>query len=347
MTKETRGIGKKRRKTALLLLAGMFSVCSAAYAVPEGAVRVGWAETSLSLPAYYTGTGLFLQDTLSLFPVQPTDSSTIQIKEESYTEVATDTLQTSLERDSLVEVVAADTLQAIAESDTLQEFSALDTLSVSDLPEGWRSQLPEGNLYGIPVTDTIRVAFRQGRSTLEEGFEANRMALARLRSLGSLPLMQKIHIVGSASPEGSVAWNRQLSKRRAEVLSDFLKREAGLPDSLVEYVYIGRDWPRLLRLAEADTLMPYQEEETAFLQEVVDSTAEGEDPAADNLGRLSRMEEGVPYQYMYANLFPELRRQQCVVRYEIPYVYRCDTVYIPTPVCVYDTLCVHDTLYIE
>ncbi|MCD7710086.1 MAG: DUF3575 domain-containing protein, partial [Porphyromonadaceae bacterium] len=270
--KETRGIGKKRRKTALLLLAGAFPFCSAVHAA---------SEPLLSLP--------------------------------------TDTAETAL--------------------------SLSDTLSVYDLPEGWRLRMPEGTLYGIPVTDTIQGAFRQGQTTLEEGFEANRMALARLRSLGSLPLLEKVSIVGSASLEGSVPLNWQLSKQRAETLSDFLKREAGLPDSLVEYGYVGRDWQRLLRLVEADSMVPYQKKMAALLRVVIDDTAEGEDLVLDDVEWLSRVGKGIPYQYMYKNFFPELRRQQCVVRYMMPYIVRRDTT--PTPVCVYDTLCVHDTLYIE
>lgn len=49
----------------------------------------------------------------------------------------------------------------------------------------------------------------------------------------SLFRLQRLEVVGAASPEGSIAFNRWLSERRAEVLFNYFGQLEQLPDSVM------------------------------------------------------------------------------------------------------------------
>ena len=107
--------------------------------------------------------------------------------------------------------------------------------------------------------DSVRVYFRQGRTDIDTGRHENAGALMKhmtWRFLTDGPdstfRINRILVVGGASPEGSVALNRWLSERRAERLYDRICRYYPLPDSLKTSVFLGRDWTGLYRLVQND-----------------------------------------------------------------------------------------------
>ena len=163
------------------------------------------------------------------------------------------------------------------------------------------------------VKDSVRIYFRQGRSTLDLSIRNNQDALRRIADslstsyADSMYRLEKIRVEGGASPEGSIPLNRKLSERRAETLFEYLSQYGELPDSLTVFHFIGRDWQGLLRLAEADRGLPDREETLDFLREVVRDSHNGERAEARNVERLARLAGGRPYRYMYRKLFPELR----------------------------------------
>ena len=100
--------------------------------------------------------------------------------------------------------------------------------------------------YGASITAqnhqdwqvSVRIYFKQGKinfiPTLRENQSAlNRIAdTMRITYADSAYQLRKILVVGGASPEGSVKFNRWLSEKRAKVLFDYLSRYGELPDSL-------------------------------------------------------------------------------------------------------------------
>lgn len=162
--------------------------------------------------------------------------------------------------------------------------------------------------------DSIRIHFRQGRTEIDTALRDNHHALrlaADLLAGDSLRNISSIKIIGSASPEGSVATNRRLSEQRALRLFGWLSREYGIPDSLRQIVCHGRYWEGLLRLTEASDPVPYKAEVISLLREIAGSGIDSE----ENLARLKRLRAGVPYAWLYRELFPELRGTSLYISY--------------------------------
>lgn len=177
-------------------------------------------------------------------------------------------------------------------------------------------------VFAQQIQDSVRIYFRQGYSVLDPHRRGNEAALQRIADslqtgyADSIYRLCRIEVVGGASPEGSVALNRRLSERRAKVLFGYLSRYGNLPDSLMTFTFLGRDWRGLIRLVENDPNVPFQDKTLDFLYDIADHCRDGEEPADNNVGRLFRFQGGEPYRYMYRVLFPELRASQLKLWYE-------------------------------
>jgi len=172
------------------------------------------------------------------------------------------------------------------------------------------------------VRDSVKIYFRQGKIDLDLSLHSNRSALERIADslhtsyADSVYRLEKILVVGAASPEGSVRLNKWLSEKRAGVLFDYLSRYGSLPDSLKTTDFLGRDWNGLIRLVENDPEVPYRDETLALLREIADE-AQGSAPSKDDQMRLiQQLRGGEPYRYMYRRLFPELRASWLYLWYE-------------------------------
>lgn len=200
-----------------------------------------------------------------------------------------------------------------------------------------------GVVFAQEMRDSVRVYFRQGKSELDMSFRDNRNALEGIlkrlwEKRGDTLSLDRIVFVGGASPEGGVARNNELSEQRAKVLFDYLSRYVSLPDSVMTTEFLGRNWKGLLRLVETTPEVPYQEETLELLREICGQA----DDAADPLTRLVRFHGGVPYYYMYRNLFPKLRTSQVQLRYK-----RVEPPVMRDTICMRDTVWLRDTVYIE
>ena len=86
------------------------------------------------------------------------------------------------------------------------------------------------------MQDSARIYFKQGKIELIPTLRKNQSALNRIvdtmrtTCADSAYQLRKILVVGGASPEGSVKFNRWLSEKRAKVLFDYLSHYGELPD---------------------------------------------------------------------------------------------------------------------
>ncbi len=172
-----------------------------------------------------------------------------------------------------------------------------------------------GGIRAAELSDSAEVHFRQGRADLDPDFRGNGARLdsmvVKLRDDSRLRV-KNVRVTGSASPEGSVAINRSLSRRRADAIIAAL----GLEDSIASFNYIGRDWSGLARMVEADEQTPSRGEVLSLLDEINSSLMAGEPDNAANLQRLKSVGGGVPYAYMYSRMFPSLRFSRLSVEFE-------------------------------
>ena len=166
------------------------------------------------------------------------------------------------------------------------------------------------------VQDSVKIHFRTGKTHLDMELGNNRQVLEDIKNKLQLNAddsiyyrLQKVRVVGGASPEGSVALNRQLSEKRAEALFRYLSQYGTFPDSLRHFTFLGRDWEGLYRLADADLELPHREETLNLLREIK------ADPKEADAWKLRSFRNGVPYSYMYRNLFPALRASSMYLWY--------------------------------
>lgn len=196
--------------------------------------------------------------------------------------------------------------------------------------------------------DSVRIYFRQSIPTLEMNVPGNRDALNRITgvlrdfSQDSVWTMKRVAVVGGASPEGTIRFNRWLSEQRANALFDYLSAYGNLTTDNRSFTFLGRDWGGLIRLVEDDPNVPLRISTLEFLKRLKAEADAGDNSRGDRVARLKRFKGGRPWKYMYDNLFPQLRSSQLKVWYErIP-----NPVFAaPEPEVRVDTVFISDTIY--
>lgn len=212
-------------------------------------------------------------------------------------------------------------------------------------------------------TDSVRIHFRQSFSQLDTAYKDNAANLARMLTVinksvtgDSTMELSEVKVIGAASPEGSIAINRRLSEKRAKKIFDYFAQRTSLPDSITSFTFIGRDWAGLLNLVRNDDKVPFRVDVINLLEEISSSVDVSGKDTEENLRKLKKLHRGVPYIYMYNNLFPTLRASKLAVTYhscpvkpfidpeiveeitEIdsiipPVITPCDTLTYFTPIC--------------
>lgn len=126
--------------------------------------------------------------------------------------------------------------------------------------------------------------------------------------------ISSIGIKASASPDGALALNRNLSRQRAENISALLKGNLPfLHDTLFNIQPKGIDWSRLDDMVSASD-MPHREEVLQILRDIPETTYSGGKLVGSRLKRLMDLKGGRPYRYMSENFFPALRvAEACII----------------------------------
>lgn len=170
--------------------------------------------------------------------------------------------------------------------------------------------------------DSVQVHFRQNATILQLKLNSNSESLEsvvdslEVHLADSTLRLKNIQVVGSTSPEGSIAINSRLSRGRASALAKYLGSRVDLPSDRISYTYIVRDWAGLLELVKSDPDVPYREEVIAMLTDITHDCAEGGNPQDDSILKLKGLRFGEPWAYMYNNLFPKLRYASFLATYD-------------------------------
>ena len=164
------------------------------------------------------------------------------------------------------------------------------------------------------VEREVKVYFRQDATAFDGGYRNNNSAFSEfaneVRSYwqDTTAHLRHVRIVASVSPEGSIAVNDRTAKRRANTI---VNRMRGVLDTTVHFdvVIMGADWERLDQLVAESKALPHREDVITLLE----TTSKSE-----RLNALRKLHEEVPYEWMFENLFPELRYVEvsCVFYWE-------------------------------
>lgn len=173
------------------------------------------------------------------------------------------------------------------------------------------------------VNDSTTIRFHQSKSNLDLGLGNNRENLDRMLSHmreysnpDSSLLLKRVKVVGSASPEGSVEFNRELSERRAQTIFDWFNDRVPLASDGQQFDFTGRNWSGLYSLVERDTRVPYRQEVLRLLETAKDNASITPEASNQLLAELKSLRGGQPYEYLYNSVFPLLRDSQLFVSYE-------------------------------
>lgn len=164
------------------------------------------------------------------------------------------------------------------------------------------------------IQDSVKIHFRTGKTHLDMDLGKNRQVLEDIKEKLQLNAddsvyyrLQKVLVVGGASPEGSISLNKRLSEKRAETLFNYLAQYGTFPDSLRHYTFLGRDWEGLYRLADDDLNLPYRDETLALLRRIIRDVKNKVTSQTDAVRRLQALRGGKPYRYLLREHFPALR----------------------------------------
>lgn len=151
---------------------------------------------------------------------------------------------------------------------------------------------------------SVKVYFRQGVFTLDENYMDNKATLKGFADevqkyySDSTALFRQIRVVSSVSPEGSMAINEHIAKKRAEAIAAWISKEI---NAEVGYSFEsqGVDWELFTQLVEEDENVPYKAEVLEILQ--------GDNTDNARFVALTKLRAGEPYRYLYKNIFSDLR----------------------------------------
>lgn len=120
--------------------------------------------------------------------------------------------------------------------------------------------------------------------------------------------VNKLDIVGYASPEGSLANNKRLSEGRAMALRDYLASKYDFSRNQYYIIFGGENWDGLVKALDTFE-MEYKDEVLDIIKNI--PLEKGRE------AKLMQLRGGVPYRYMLKYIFPSLRVAICKVNYEI------------------------------
>lgn len=150
------------------------------------------------------------------------------------------------------------------------------------------------------------IYFQIGKSTIDPTFMGNRANMERfvkaLREILSNPdyVVNKVRVMGMASPDGSRERNEELAGARARALADFLIRETGISEDKIDVVNGGENWDGLFAMIEASKDIPDKAKMLEF-RELYSGDR-------DRLKRNMQYYNGAKaWTYMYKHFFPILR----------------------------------------
>lgn len=189
------------------------------------------------------------------------------------------------------------------------------------------SLIPDSTVNAQEMTyaefkDSASVRFRQSHTELDPHFGDNAYELSTLQEkinqklkADTTIMIRNVHVVGGASPEGSVAFNKELSQKRAGKIYEWLADRYEIADSVVDFKFLGRDWEGLAELVATDPDVPDRKDVLDLINNILDSKSDDGSYEADALNMLKQVGGNIPYIYMYQHIFPELRSSKVYISF--------------------------------
>ena len=162
------------------------------------------------------------------------------------------------------------------------------------------------------VEKSVKVYFRQSESKLDVNYMGNKAALLKFAEEVKMyyndPTARfgQVHIISGVSPEGTKQINDHIARMRAQAIVSWINNEIKA-DVGYRVETMGVDWKKLTEMVEADVNVPYRDEVLDVLVNLPVSTIKNGVESTPRYTALRSMRNGVPYQYIFDNLFSQMR----------------------------------------
>ena len=162
------------------------------------------------------------------------------------------------------------------------------------------------------VEKSVKVYFRQSESKLDVNYMGNKAALLKFAEEVKMyyndPTARfgQVHIISGVSPEGTKQINDHIARMRAQAIVSWINNEIKA-DVGYRVETMGVDWKKLTEMVEADVNVPYRDEVLDVLVNLPVSTIKNGVESTPRYTALRSMRNGVPYKYIFDNLFSQMR----------------------------------------
>lgn len=166
-------------------------------------------------------------------------------------------------------------------------------------------------------TRAARLQFRQNSDNIRPSFKNNKEELDKVRESFQIVRDNKdltitgIYVTGYASPEGTMAYNMDLSKRRAQAFTEYIKNDLeGIDRSLYHVAWKGEDWDELRKEVLKHPNLLKQDK----VLEIIDNSGEDKDAAEEKLKQLVPPEI---YERLLNEMYGPVRRNEYRIEYNV------------------------------
>lgn len=130
--------------------------------------------------------------------------------------------------------------------------------------------------------------------------------------------LDSISVYGYASPDGQLLGNYSLSVKRCNALANYISRHTGVPQKDIHTHPGGAAWDALRSLVIDNHLTPQRRNVLEILDRFLPEASADPVESAKCLKCLKNLDNGLTYEWMAANLLPELRFAMGVYVYNAP-----------------------------
>lgn len=169
--------------------------------------------------------------------------------------------------------------------------------------------------------DSVRVFFRISQSQFDPSLGNNHAAMDDfLQKVDQRRTdIESIVVRAYASPEGNTTANKELSIKRCQAITNYIIEHTGINRDIIQSVPEGEAWGELRQLVAETPDVPSRDS----ILHILDNTPEWAFDASGKIidsrkKQLMSLKYGVPYRWMLANLFPQLRSAVAVTLYIKP-----------------------------
>lgn len=174
--------------------------------------------------------------------------------------------------------------------------------------------------YGRCPSDSVKVYFRVGYRQFDLNISENRSQVAafidKIREADAADNIDRLVVRAYASPDGYYYSNARLARYRCDAIVNYIIDSTGIRRDLIQAFPGGIAWKELRNMVASRPEVPLREK----ILEILDNTPVW---VFDSSGRvidgrkkqLMELAAGVPYRWMYDNIFPELRNAVAVQVY--------------------------------